>query len=101
MRKSITLTGLLFALLTFASPMCKLYAQQNVKATQNGSVQNLELARAAEKRNAALQAQPHKRVYENYKGIANQEEAKKAWIKDNPDAYKKSIQPVSSTGVSH
>lgn len=31
-------------------------------------------------------------VYYNYKGITNIEEAKVAWIKDNPEAYKKMIE---------
>lgn len=35
-------------------------------------------------------------VYYNYKGITNLEEAKAAWIKDNPETYKKMIEASGS-----
>ena len=44
----------------------------------------------------AVQAKGNKQAsdlpYYNYKGIANLEQAKVAWIKDNPEAYKKGMQ---------
>lgn len=70
-----------------------LNASPQSKTSKIGSYQivNVNELNEAELNESSKKEESHA-IYYHYNGIVNLEEAKQAWIKDNPDAYKQLLQ---------
>ena len=68
--------------------LCAFY----INSVQAQQVATQAASKTGSKPRTAVSNTSNQPVYFNYKGITNLEEAKVAWVKDNPELYKKMSQ---------
>jgi protein involved in sex pheromone biosynthesis len=99
MKKTATLYRLMAVAILLVACINTIQAKQNEKTTKaevQKQTNNVQVVKPANQSNHTL-PKVTGYIYENYKGITNPEEAKKAWIKDNPETYRKVVHPTATS----